>query len=415
MNCKYAIHTVVTVAFSLSMLVYSCSKKIPLTADDVGATNDGISAVIKANNQFALDLYSKFIQDEPGNIFFSPYSISLALAMTYEGARGKTAEEMESVLHLPEDESSRRPAFARIYNIVNKIDKKYELRTANALWVQKDYPLLGEYVNIIQRYYVGKTTNLDFVKETEKSRQVINDWVEEQAKNRIKDLIPQGLLSAYTRLVLTNAIYFKGEWLKQFDKENTKEEDFRVSPERIVKVQMMRLTDDVMFNYAETGELQILEMPYAGEELSMLILLPKEDYNLKSLEESLNQKKLSEWKTMLNKQEVRVYIPRFKFETKYFLADVLIKMGMPTAFSPNADFSGMDGTRNLFIDDVIHQGFIEVTEEGTEAAAATAVVMKLTAVPSIPVFYADHPFVFIIQEKETGNMLFLGRVTDPSV
>jgi len=276
----------------------------PIKADDSGTTVEEVNNVINANNQFALDLYLK-LEDVEGNIFFSPYSISVALAMTYEGAKGETAEEMQSVFHFPEDEDIRRPSFAKIYNLVNKKNKKYELHTANALWAQKDYKFLDEYINAIKKYYVGKVTNVDFVNATENARLTINKWVEEQTNNKIKDLIPPGVLNALTRLVLTNAIYFKGLWVKQFDKKETREEDFRVSPEETVKVPMMGITREE-FNYYETEKLQILELLYEGEDLSMLIILPKED-DLKSLEESLSLEKLSELRNSLSEQQVDIY------------------------------------------------------------------------------------------------------------
>ncbi len=373
-----------------------------------------INNVVNANNQFAFELYSKFSKEKEGNIFFSPYSISTALAMTYEGARGKTAEEMQSVLHFPEDNTTRRTAFSKIINQINKENKDYELNTANALWAQKNYKFLDEYFNTIEQYYGGKVTNLDFVDELkrEKSRVTINSWVENQTNNKIKNLIPKGVLNEMTRLVLTNAIYFKGNWAEQFDKKNTREAEFKVNSEKLVKVQMMSLTDE--FNYTETENLQILELPYEGDELSMLILLPKDD-DLKTLEKSLNVEKLNELKNNLREQEVNVFIPRFKFETKYFMKETLSEMGMPTAFTwPGADFSGMDDTKDLFISSVIHQAFVEVNEEGTEAAAATAVVMECGGIPMPTAFRADHPFIFIIQDKETGSILFLGKVVDPT-
>jgi len=191
-------------------------------ADDSSATEEGVKSVISANNQFAFDFYSEIKKSEDGNIFFSPWSLSTALAMTYEGARGRTAEEMQAVFHFPEDSAVRRPSFAKLYNEVNKKDKEYKLSTANALWAQKDYRFLPEYLGMVEKYYGGKTTNLDFVGQTEQSRQTINKWVEEQTGNNIKDLIPPGVLTDMTRLVLTNAIYFKGTWLKEFDKKSTK-------------------------------------------------------------------------------------------------------------------------------------------------------------------------------------------------
>ena len=399
----------------LSIFLCGCVTQPEPAADDSRATPEGVNAVINANNQFAFDLYSEY-KTEEGNIFFSPYSISTALAMTYEGAKGKTAEEMQAVFHFPQNGDVRRPAFAKIYNEINKKDKKYKLSTANALWAQKDYRFLEEYTATVEKYYGGGVTNLDFVEETEKSRQIINGWVEGQTDDKIKDLIPQGVLNIDTRLVLTNAIYFKGTWVKQFNEEDTRKEDFRVSPEQTVKVPMMRLTgDEAEFSYAETDEIQILEMPYDGKDLSMLIILPKEN-DLANMEESINPEKLSEWRNMLNEQRVDIYIPKFKFETKYFMVETLSNMGMPTAFIHDADFSGMDGTTNLLIQNVIHQAFVEVNEEGTEAAAATAVVVGIeSAAPRrTPIFRADHPFIFIIHDRGTGNILFLGRVSDPS-
>jgi len=381
--------------------------------------SSGVANVVEANNQFAFEYYSHLKNRETGNIFFSPFSISSALVMTYEGAREQTAKEMQSVLHFPADDNLRRTEYLKIFNELNKKDKKYELNIANALWAQKDYQFLSDYIDTVEKYYGGKTNNLDFVKDPEGSRVTINDWVEKQTKDKIKDLIPQGVINDMTRLVLTNAIYFKGEWVKQFDKENTTDEDFRINENDSVKVPMMQRTDEeAEFNYAENKDLQILEMPYSGEDLSMLILLPKDD-DLAKVENSLSIENLAQWKKDLKKQRVEVFVPKFKFETKYLMTEDLKAMGMPTAFGLGADFSGMDGKKDLFISEVIHQAFVEVNEEGTEAAAATGVVMMLGALPGeetkIPVFRADHPFIFLIQEKNSGNILFVGRVVNPAL
>jgi len=381
--------------------------------------SSGVANVVEANNQFAFEYYSHLKNRETGNIFFSPFSISSALVMTYEGAREQTAKEMQSVLHFPADDNLRRTEYLKIFNELNKKDKKYELNIANALWAQKDYQFLSDYIDTVEKYYGGKTNNLDFVKDPEGSRVTINDWVEKQTKDKIKDLIPQGVINDMTRLVLTNAIYFKGEWVKQFDKENTTDEDFRINENDSVKVPMMQRTDEeAEFNYAENKDLQILEMPYSGEDLSMLILLPKDD-DLAKVENSLSIENLAQWKKDLKKQRVEVFVPKFKFETKYLMTEDLKAMGMPTAFGLGADFSGMDGKKDLFISAVIHQAFVEVNEEGTEAAAATGVVMMLGALPGeetkIPVFRADHPFIFLIQEKNSGNILFVGRVVNPAL
>ncbi len=420
---------IVTAATVLFIFPYQPDK--PPVADDTGSTQQGIQEVVDANNKFAFDFYSelKLNRGEDENIFYSPYSISAALAMTYEGANGQTADEMKSVFHFPED-NTLRPNFAAIYNEINKKDKEYELRTGNALWVQQDYSFLEEYLTKVENFYGGKAANLDFVRETEKSRQTINSFIEEQTNDKIKDLIPKGVLSALTRLVLTNAIYFKGTWEWEFDKSDTSEQDFKITPTNIVKTSIMYMDPDkARFNYSETENMQILELPYKGKEISMLVLLPKQgeeydfeidkvitfNYSLEDIELSLE--KLNEYKSQMQETKLdAIYLPKFEFDTKYNLNENLKALGMPMAFDfENADFSGMNGNLDLFISQVIHQAYIKVDEKGTEAAAATAVVMCLanSAMPS-NIFRADHPFIFIIQERETGNILFIGRMSNPA-
>jgi len=378
--------------------------------NDSGATASSVEATVEACNGFAFDLYGRYSVDE-GNILFSPYSISTALSMTYEGARGETAEEMEAVFGFLEDPSERLPSVAGIYNTLNEEGREYALHTVNALWIQQDYHVLEDYVDAIIGYYGGDVNALDFVAEPDESRVTINEWVEERTNDRIKDLFPSGSIDADVRLVLTNAIYFKGDWLYEFDEEATSEEEFHVTPTTSVEVDMMSLRDD--FNYAETDELQVLELPYTGEDVSMLILLPKRCY-MGDVEAQLSAERLCEWVDVMEGAAVNVYLPRFTFETKYFMMEDLAEMGMPTAFTDAADFSGMTGNRELFIDKVIHQAFIEVNEEGTEAAAATGVSMKLSAAMPEEVFRADRPFIFLIRDMDTGLILFMGRVTDPS-
>ncbi len=418
MNKKFltiviALLMVAVVTATAIFFLFPYEPKQPPKADDTGSTTQGVQEVVNANNKFAFDLYSELDKSAQGNIFYSPYSISAALAMTYEGAKGQTADEMKSVFYFPES-NILRPNFAGIYNDINKGNNAYELRTGNALWVQQDYPFLEDYTSRVEKYYGGKAANLDFVKETEKSRQTINAFIEEQTNNKIKDLIPQNMLNSMTRLVLTNAIYFKGTWEWEFDKSDTREQDFKITPTNIVKTPMMYMDPDkARFNYADIEDLQILELPYKGEEISMLILLPTE--NLDAIEPSLTAEKLNEYKSQMKETKLdSISLPKFEFDTKYFMADTLSNLGMPTAFNANlADFSGMTGKRDLFISFVIHQAYVKVDEKGTEAAAATAVGMS-TSVRLRTDFRADHPFIFIIQEKENGNILFVGRVTDPT-
>jgi serpin B len=382
----------------------------PEIKDEGGVTPENIISVTAANNRLALDLYRR-LREKEGNIFFSPWSISSAMAITLEGARGETEREMRTVLNLPGEE--RRPAFARFYNEINRKEKRYELDMANAFWAQKDFHFLDSYFDVIKKYYGGNVENLDFIGDTEGSRKTINRWVEGKTKEKIKDLIPQGAIDGQTRLVITNAIYFKGQWIKQFDQKNTQESEFRVTPDKAVKVQMMNL-QDAKFKYTEDETVQILELPYAGEELSMLILLPKEDSPDK-VESTLVAEKLDEWRVSMKEEQVDVYLPRFKLETKYSLIETFKELGLKQAFDPGqADFSGMTGRRDLFISKIIHQAFVEVNEEGTEAAAATGVVMTLTAMPTKKIFMVDHPFIFIIMDRTTGAIFFLGRVANPA-
>ncbi|MFA5249198.1 MAG: serpin family protein [Candidatus Paceibacterota bacterium] len=388
---------------------------IPSVLDDVGATPQGKGKVSASNNKFAFDLYSR-LKGQDGNLFFSPFSISSALAMVYEGARGKTAEEILSVLDLPADSSERGAAFASIYNQLNAKDAPYKLGVANALWVQKDYALLSDYVDVLKNYYGAGANNLDFKTAAEQSRGVINKWVEERTNNKITDLLPQGSVDGSTRVVLTNAIYFKGKWAEPFLKESTKEADFYTSQSNKVRAQMMNLKDS--FSYAELSEenAQILEMPYEGGSLSMLVILPK-DQDLGSLENSISLDKVKEWEKEMGKKEVNVYMPKFSFTKELSLKEMLQRMGIASAFMPDAaDFSGMDGTKDLFVSDAVHKAFVEVNEEGTEAAAATGVIMATTAAPvgEPLVFRADHPFMFLIKDSKTDNILFVGRVADPN-
>lgn len=404
----------VAAAATLGLFIYPFQPAQPPSANDTGSTQQGIQQVVSANNKFAFEIFSELGKTETGNIFYSPYSISSALAMTYEGAKGQTADEMKSIFHFP-DISTFRPNFAAVYNDINKKNKSYSLNTGNALWVQYDYPLLENYTSAVENYYGGKAANLGFVAETEKSRQTINSFIAEQTNSKIQNLLPQGSLNSMTRLVLTNAVYFKGTWEWEFDKSNTREQDFRITPDNAVKAQTMYMKPDkATFNYADTDGLQILELPYKGGELSMLILLPSE--NNSALENSLTAEKLGEYENLMKETKLdAIYLPKFKFDAEYSLNGALSAMGMPSAFSPNADFSGMTGSKELSISSVIHKAFIDVNEEGTEAAAATGVVVGITSVGGTrTIFRADHPFIFIIQQKSTGNILFMGKVTDPT-
>ena len=367
------------------------------------------------DNRFGFDLYVRHAADT-GNAFFSPYSISTALTMAYEGAHGQTADEMRAVLHLSSDDAVRREETTALIQRLNRSGKSYELKIANALWAQKDFVFLPQYMTMIEEVYGGTARDVDFVGDTEGVRLTINRWVADQTRNRIRDLLLPGSLDTLTRLVITNAVYFKGAWAKPFDKALTTKGDFLVSPDRKAVVEMMNLPDERLA-YAEDGEAQILELPYKGNELSMLIVLPREK-DLRKVAGLFSEAKFKVWREALREAKVSVTMPRFKCEARYQLENDLAGMGMPTAFNETtADFSGMTGKPNLYISRVLHKAWIEVDEKGSEAAAATAVVMDQLALPvnvaRPKIFRADHPFFFVIEDKQSGEILFMGRVVDP--
>jgi len=402
------------------------------------ALKEGERIIVEGNNKFALESYAK-LRAREGNLFFSPYSISTALAMTYAGARGQTEAQMARVLHFPTvpggigPEPNKAPSgsiitrrvwdqkrfsstFGKIIKDLNNRGEKggYELTVANALWGQKGYGFLKEFTELIKTNYDGRLNEVDFVRATESTRKTINTWVEKKTRNKIKNLIPKGVLNRLTRLVLTNAIYFKGNWASRFKKDRTKDAPFTLISGRKVNVPMMNQTAD--FNYMETEDFQGLELPYVDDELSMIILLPKQNNRPAEFEKTLTLKNLSQWLARLRKRKVIVSVPKFKMTSQFRLAEVLKSMGMTDAFVPDvADFSGMNGKRDLFISAVIHKAYVDVNEEGTEAAAATAVIVGVTSVgpTRIPVFRADHPFLFLIRDNHSGSILFIGRVMNP--
>jgi serpin B len=375
---------------------------------------DDMQAVAGGNNKFAEGLYCE-LKKSKGNLFFSPYSISTALAMTYAGARGETKTQMANVMHFDLNQQQFHEGIAQLQGELNEAGKKgaFELNVANALWVQEGYKLLKGYLSLLEEQYKAKPHEADFVKATEEARRKINSWVEEKTNGKIKDLIKPGVLSALTRLVLTNAIYFKGKWASQFEKGQTSDAEFTLVGKEKVKVPLMSQKGN--FRYLEREDIQALELPYTGDALSMLVLLPKKAGEIGKLEELLTLDILDKWIADLRKAEVMVYMPRFKMTSEFGLADTLKKMGMKDAFSlPPADFSGMTGKKDLLISAVIHKAFVDVNEEGTEAAAATGVVMRMEAVPTRPVvFRADHPFLFLIRDTRSGAILFLGRLMNP--
>ena len=381
-------------------------------SDDQGGS---VSKVVQGNNEFAADLYSHLKDKTTGNLFFSPYSLSAALAMTYAGAAAETQKQMADVLHVSVPEQELHEGMARLHSILLAGKTKgYELRVANRLWGQEGYQFLPEFLQATRKYYGADLGVLDFAQNAEAARQEVNDWVEQQTEEKIKDFLAHDVLDANTRLVLTNAVYFKGTWQEKFNKNATQDAPFHLTAEKDVAVPMMRQTET--FGYRTIDDLQVLEMPYAKSELSMLILLPKETEGLPELEKKLTHDNLRDWTKGLSKELVIVHIPRFRMTSQFNLKATLQAMKMTLAFDQKADFSRISSREGLYISAVVHQAFVDVNEEGTEAAAATKFVLLAKEPPMVkepPIFRADHPFLFLIRDNRTGSILFMGRLVNP--
>jgi serpin B len=367
------------------------------------------------NTRFAADLYGR-LRSQPGNLFLSPFSISAALAMTSAGAKGTTLAEMTKVLHLPADP---HPAFGQLVARVNgtgPLKRGYQLTTANAIWGQTGYPWRPEFTGLLQKHYGAGFVETDFKANPEAARAQINGWVEKETREKIKDLIGPGIIDPLTRIVLTNAIYFKGDWQSQFKKEQTRQQPFHTADGSKAEVPLM--TQERTFAYAEADGVQVLELPYLKNELAMVVMLPAKADGLPQVEAGLTAEKLAGWAAAAKPALTRVFLPRFKAEAKFRLNEPLQALEMRAAFGGGADFTGMHASpEQIYIAHVLHKAFVDVNEEGTEAAAATAVVSKRAPSPAPPepkLFRADRPFLFLIRENATGSVLFLGRYVGPT-
>jgi serpin B len=392
------------------------SDKERITSPEVSPSEQAL--LVEGNSAFAFELYQA-LREQEGNLFYSPYSISVALAMTYAGARGETAQQMAGTLEFLLEQDRLHPAFnwldlelaKRGEGAQGKDDKGFRLNIVNAIWGQKDYEFLSDFLDVLAENYGAGLRILDFINETEESRLAINAWVSDQTEGRIKDLIPQGVITWLTRLVLTNAIYFNAAWAYPFDEDMTTDGPFYLIDGGQVTIPMMKQTES--FGYTDGEGYQAVELLYDGDELSMVIILPA-DGQFEVFEEGLQADEVSDIISGLQLTEVVLTMPQFEFDSEFSLKDTLAEMGMPVAFSTGADFSGMTGGRDLYISEVLHKAFVSVDEAGTEAAAATAVPMELTAVPDTPVEVTiDRPFIFLIRDIETGAILFVGRVMNP--
>jgi len=426
---KKHLHMFFTLVMAASLLLSACGPRGgEVAASNLQRVTDPDAApvelyeLVAGDNAFAFDLYQA-VRTSDGNLFYSPYSISLALAMTYAGARGETASQMADVLHysLPNDrlhsafnaldlDLARRPEQAAD---VDK-DQRFELNIVNSLWGQTGWPFLPEYLDLLALNYGAGMRLVDFQNAPESARRQINEWVSDKTNKRIKDIIPPGVLDPSTRLALANAIYFKATWEYEFDPNETSDEPFHLLDGETVSVPMMGMETGRNFAYASGNGWQAVALPYKGGLTEMVIIVPDAG-NFEAFESTLTADRYDEILSALEPKKVILSMPKFTFETRYGLSDTLIQMGMQDAFDPSlADFSGMDGQRILFIGDALHEAFVAVDEKGTEAAAATVVIMGMGAMmPEGIVLTIDRPLLFFIRDVPTGTILFMGRVVDP--
>jgi serpin B len=371
-----------------------------------------VRAVARSINQFAFDLYRRQ-NAANGNRFCSPASIATVLAMTYPGAENETRTQMAHVLHFELPDARLQDGFGKLNTILNTKSKSYQLSVANRLWGQSGFPFAAPFLSTIREHYAAEVGAVDFARP-EQARQTINAWGAEKTHGKIAELIPAGVLTEKSGFVLTSAIYFKGTWQYRFAKTDTQDAPFHVSKDREIKAPMMKQTG--AFQYAQTADSQLLELPYVGRHLSMVVLLPKQIDGLSKLEEKLSAGDMQKWISSLeHAHDVDVHLPKFTFTSHLGLKDVLSSMGMPRAFSDQADFTGISTEKRQKLFDVIHEAFVDVNEEGTEAAAVTGGHGGNAPGPVFEkiIFRADHPFLFLIHDNRTGAILFLGRVVNP--
>ena len=395
---------VVTVAVAVAaVLLYGAMYSG--TQDDHSEIPDSTAL---ANNDFAIDFYRQ-VSDEDGNVFFSPASMYMAFSMLYEGAGGKTASQMLDIFRFEPDAEARHNATSHTLSSLNRHDPHAELFMANAAWFYKLEPPL-QYVDIVRDVYIADIDTFDTPNE---GAEKINAWASDKTSGKITEVIkPEVLSGNLAVMVLTNAVYFKGTWVTQFPNADTRESNFWPYPERSVKADFMNVRGD--FSYAQTDGVQVLKLPYKGDRLSMLVFLPSELDGIFALEDAVSAEKMLEWQQAVTERDVIVSMPKFKMELVYNLKDHLESLGMVDAFKPDlADFSGIDP--RLFVKDALQKTYVDVNEEGTEAAVVTVIVTADESVPSTPKFVADHPFIFVIQDDESGAILFMGKVTDPTV
>ena len=369
----------------------------------------------ESNNKFALDIYNQTSLPTE-NYIFSPLSISSALAMTFGGAAGITEQEMRKVLYFSDDNNLVHQSFANFISDYQKLNsEKVEVQLANSLWIQEDYKLRKSFLELMEKYYDSKLFKVNYKTEPQKSADRINSWVEKITKEKIKNIIKPNIITSATKLILCNAIYLKAEWRDQFEERFTKPGKFWLDKESSMQTPMMLKID--YFQLATFDNMKVVQLPYAGSDLAMTILLPNDVDGIDELENELDPDLFSKINEQLKTKRVRIFLPKFKIETTLNLNETLINLGMTSAFSASANFSKMEKTNSLAISDVVHKAFIEIDENGTEAAAATVVMMSAMCIPEpapIVDFNANHPFFFYIQDTKSKTILFMGKVMKPN-
>jgi serpin B len=395
------------------------------TLIETGATEKGIDNIISSYSKFAFNLYKMISNETDGNVFVSPFSVYIALSMTYEGAQDNTAKEMETVLQFSDDEQNRRGSCASIQNDINNRKTQCKLKLSNNVWIQDKLEIKDDFSNSIKDYYFGGIENVDFSTNPERAREIINHWVEKETDDLIKDLLPQDSIHSVTELALTNAIYFSGDWKYSFKETNTDDCEFYLESNQTNIVPMMNLRTSAYknceFNVYLNKSISVLELPYIGDEISMFIFLPRyvknDDIYIKQmsiydLEDKIDSEYYYECveKSITFTDNFYISIPKFSFEFENNLKNNLKKMGMNDAFNPSANFKGITDDSTLWIENIFHKASITINEKGTVATAATSNTI-IAGYP--PEFIADHPFFFTIQDKKTGLILFMGRIMNP--
>ncbi len=378
---------------------------------------ENLSAVVKSNNVFGLQLYQQVLKQNAGNLFLSPYSISSTLSMIYAGANGATKEELEKVLHFSITNLSLHSAWGKWQTELNGLSKNgnVQIQVANGLWLQTGYQFQKRFLGLVKKYYGAGLNNVDFAKKRKAARLAINKWVANKTRQKIRNLLKPGMLKPLTRLFLVNAIYFKGQWLHPFEVNSTQESEFHLSKNQVVEVPMMHQTDQ--FKIKDFEDFSVIELPYRAEAISMFIFLPRETEGLGKLEKRFSYENVQKWISQLTstqKRSVILSLPRFKIYSGIDLLEPLMNLGIKHVFN-NGDFTGISSQCNLNSGQIIHASYLEVNEKGTEATAVTFVgsVTGGGMLPLPPAFIVDHPFIFLICENKRGGILFIGRITNP--